>query len=155
MPEEKKLVRTPQVTNVQILCGGAIKMLLPHPGHLIVAELPQLPCAAELLTALRMYFWEPPQSNKWFADHAHTAGVELLVCCRGHVEVELHDGFKAERIVLQRAEALFLPTMVWHKVGICHSDSFMTVLTDVVYDREKHYEEDFASFVKHQKALRL
>lgn len=156
---DTKLTTTSKIADKDILpiVGGAVKFKLPAPAHLVVADLAKLPTAVRerFPHFLRYYHWAPGNPFKWYADHAHRSGQEILICTDGLVEVHLSDGrCDGEttalwyRLTLSYGEALYIPPMVWHKVRAANVDGELAVLADTSYDREADYlEKDFAAFV--------
>lgn len=80
--------------------------------------------------------------------HAHKQLQQVMVCLSGSCEVLLDDGRNREIVKLDKfSEGLLLPTMVWHEVLNCSSDSVLMVLASDYYN-EADYIRDYNYFKK-------
>lgn len=80
--------------------------------------------------------------------HAHKEQQELLLPLSGSFDVVLHDGFKQERVTLNKpGTGLLIPRQTWRELENFSSGSVCLVVSSGTFD-EADYIRDFPSFIE-------
>jgi dTDP-4-dehydrorhamnose 3,5-epimerase-like enzyme len=78
-------------------------------------------------------------------DHSHYNTQQLLICIKGRIEVNLHDGNKWESTILTEHESIFVDRLVWDNQVFHTEDSMLLVLCSTEFDKSD-YILDFDKF---------
>ena len=98
---------------------------------------------------INRFFWiASPDEVVVRGNHAHRTCVQVLICLKGEIEVNLNSGSDFESIVLTpESEALIIEPLVWSTQEFKHSRSLLLVGATEAYD-EDEYITDRDEFIK-------
>jgi len=107
-------------------------------GHLTVVDR-KLPFAVR-----RAYFVTDVPPGVIRGGHRHRRNRQLLICLRGSCEVAVHDGTRAETVVLNAPDhGLLLEPADWHQMRLFSPDALLLVLASEAYDVTDYIDEPY------------
>lgn len=109
-------------------------------GSLLPIELNQLP-----FTPKRVFLVKDVPSGVTRGEHAHFQTQQVLMCLRGSIKVNLHDGKNLTSSILQENDTIFVDKMIWDSQEFLTYDSILLSFASTHYDK-KDYIEDFDLF---------
>jgi len=109
-------------------------------GSLLPIELNQLPFIPK-----RIFLVKDVPTGVIRGEHAHFKTQQLLVCLRGKIKVNLHDGKNLTSSILEENETIFVDKMIWDSQEFLTYDSILLSLVSTNYDKSD-YIEDFDLF---------
>ncbi len=96
----------------------------------------------------RVYYLYDVPGGEARGGHAHRALQQLVIAVSGSFDVVLNDGFKQQRVFLNRPYfGLYIPRLVWRELENFSSGSVCLVLASEPYD-EADYYRNFGQFLK-------
>lgn len=110
-------------------------------GSLIPIELNQFP-----FTPKRIFLVKDVPVGVVRGEHSHYETQQLLICLRGKIKVNLHDGKSLTSSVLKENDTVFVDKMVWDSQEFLTYDSMLLVIASTHYDKQD-YIEDFSYFL--------
>jgi dTDP-4-dehydrorhamnose 3,5-epimerase-like enzyme len=79
-------------------------------------------------------------------EHAHRAREQLIFCINGSFELELDDGERTARVLLNRPDrGIYLGPRLWHTMTRFSPECVILVLASALYD-ESDYIRDYETF---------
>lgn len=98
---------------------------------------------------INRFFWiESPDESVVRGNHAHRTCIQVLVCLKGEIEVNLTSGSEEESIVLTpESEALIIDPLVWSTQEFKHQRSLLLVGASEDYDKDEYITE-WDEFIK-------
>ena len=94
----------------------------------------------------RVYYLYDIPTGAYRGGHAHKEQSELLIALTGSFQVILDDGFKKNKVMLNKPnKGLLIPTKVWRELENFSSGSVCLVLASDVFD-EADYIRDYKEF---------
>lgn len=95
----------------------------------------------------RVYYLYDVPGGAVRAGHAHKNLEQLVVAMSGSFDFILDDGYRKERIHLNRSYyGLYLPPMIWREIDNFSSGSVCMVLASDYYTEEDYYRK-YADFI--------
>lgn len=106
-------------------------------GNLAVIEKETLPYEIK-----RVYYLYDVPSDAYRGGHSHKECQEFLVALSGSFEVVLNDGFKKQRVTLNKPnKGLLIPTGIWRELENFSSGAVCLVLASHVYEEDDYIRE--------------
>lgn len=129
--------------NIKII---EIPKILDHRGNIAIIEKETLPFQFK-----RVYYLYDVPSSARRGGHAHKNQEEFLIALSGSFDVVLNNGFKVEKVTLNKPDkGLLISTNIWRELENFSSGAICMVLASDVFD-ENDYERDFENFIKNIK----
>jgi len=94
-----------------------------------------------------------PVSNSFRGNHAHKNTIQILVCTRGIIHVELKDGVNSTTIGLSEYDnkGLLVPAGLWDSQQYLVEHSELLVYSSSLYNDREDYIDDYQEFLKYRK----
>jgi UDP-2-acetamido-3-amino-2,3-dideoxy-glucuronate N-acetyltransferase len=106
----------------------------PGNGTLTAIDLGDLPFAPA-----RLFTVDGTAPGSTRGAHAHVRCQHILICQRGRVEVDCHDGASSATFVLDSpATALFVPATIWFPQRYPVADTLLLALADRPYEADDY-----------------
>lgn len=100
----------------------------------------------------RVYFLYDVPVGSVRAGHAHRALHQMLLAVSGSFDVKLNDGYREEKVTLDRPHVgLLIGPGVWREIDNFSAGSVCLVLASMHFD-EADYFRDFDQFVSHVRS---
>lgn len=110
-------------------------------GSLIPIELNQLP-----FTPKRIFLVKDTPVGVIRGEHAHYKTQQCLICLRGEIKVNLHDGKLLSSTILKENDTIFIDKMIWDSQEFLTYDSILLVIASTHYNKQD-YIENFSHFL--------
>lgn len=122
----------------------AVEHRVDSRGTLGVLEL-----GTDSMLNINRFFWiESPDESVVRGNHAHRTCLQVLVCLKGEIEVNLKSGSDEESIVITpESEALIIEPLVWSTQEFKNPRSLLLVGATESYDKDE-YITDWDEFIK-------